>query len=224
MQHPIKKLLDHGLITKVIVILTAFMITGHMASAALLIPEGNLGSLEEVQMPQSVQVSIENESFKLTSVGYGLRTKKVVFVTVKVYLGQLFVSDLASFKKAEALASVKTQKSLAMQLHFLRNVDGETVQKSFQEALTANDISLNESDVKQFLEVVKNAGEVKEGRKLSIVGATLPSGQEVLIIENTQGQISEIKSNKGFIEKIFSIWLGKTTDSGIASLKAAVLK
>ena len=191
--------------------------------AALLTPEGQGGVLEKVVLPQHVQATVEGTTQKLTSVGFGLRTKKVVFVNVKVYLGQFFVSDLASFDKKEALNSAKKQKSLAIQMHFLRSVEGEKVQKSFQEALQANGISLTDSDVQQFLEVVKNSGEAKEGHKISIVGTNLAEEKQAILFENTQGQISEIKSSPGFVEKIFSIWLGKPSDSGVANLKSAIL-
>ncbi len=111
-----------------------------------------------------------------------------------------------------------------MQLHFLRSVDGDTVQKSFKEALKTNKIDTEDAAVKQFLDSVSKGGEAKEGKSLSVLGAKLKDGTEAILYETTAGNLSEIKGPAGFIEKVFSIWLGKPADSGVAELKKAFLK
>lgn len=194
--------------------------------AALLTTEGSGSKIEKLTLPTSGVTSVDGDSLKLTAVGAGLRTKKVVFVNVKVYVGQLFVNSLESFKKtdSEALSSLKEQKAVAIQMHFLRDVDADNVQKSFREALKANGVDTNEAPTQQFLESVKNGGEAKEGKNLTVVGAKLKDGSEVISYETTGGTISQIKGEAGFVEKIFSIWLGKPSDSGVADLKKAILK
>ena len=52
---------------------------------------------------------------------------------------------------------------MAIQLHFLRDVDADNVQKSFKEALKANNVSLEDAAVKQFLDSVAKGGEAKDG-------------------------------------------------------------
>lgn len=196
------------------------------ASAALLTSEGSGEKIEKVTLSSSATAQVENEAVKLTSVGAGLRAKKVVFVNVKVYVGQLFVSTPESFKKtdSEALTSLKEQKAVAIQLHFLRDVDADNVQKSFKEALKANNVSLDDAAVKQFLDSVSKGGEAKDGKALTILGAKLKDGSESVFYETTSGNISEIKGPAGFIEKVFAIWLGKPSDDGVASLKKSILK
>lgn len=195
-------------------------------SAALLTPEGAGEKIEKVALATSATANIEGESIKLTSVGAGLRAKKVVFVNVKVYVGQLYLASPATFKKsdAEALGSLKDQKAVAVQLHFVRDVDADNVQKSFKEALKANKIDIEESSVKQFLDSVSKGGEAKEGKALTILGAHLKDGSEAILYETTSGNLSEIKGSAGMIEKIFSIWLGKPSDDGVAQLKKSFLK
>ncbi len=204
---------------------------------ALLSLEGTGPVVEKISLPASAQVKLGEklaektgkktveETVKLSSVGAGLRSKKVVFVNVRVYVAQLFVASPETFKKndAEALASVKDQKAIAIQLHFLRNVDGENVEKSFREALKVNDIQ-DDASVSQFLEAVVKGGEAKEGKVLSILGVKSADGVETITYETTSGAVSEIKGSAGFIEKVFSIWLGKSSDDGVASLKKAMLK
>lgn len=196
------------------------------ASAALLTPEGTGEKIEKISLSTSATANVEGESIKLTSVGAGLRTKKVVFVNVKVYVGQLYVANPATFKKsdAEALGSLKDQKAVAVQLHFVRDVDADNVQKSFKEALKANKIDIEDASLKQFLDSVSKGGEAKEGKALTILGAHLKDGSEAILYETTSGNLSEIKGSSGLIEKVFSIWLGKPADDGVAHLKKAFLK
>ncbi|WP_374080070.1 chalcone isomerase family protein [Bdellovibrio bacteriovorus] len=196
------------------------------ASAALLTPEGAGEKIEKVSLAASATANVEGESIKLTSVGAGLRAKKVVFVNVKVYVGQLYVASPATFKKSdvEALGSLKDQKAVAVQLHFVRDVDADNVQKSFKEALKANNIDIEESSVKQFLDSVAKGGEAKEGKALTVLGAHLKDGSEAILYETTSGNLSEIKGSAGLIEKIFAIWLGKPSDDGVAQLKKSFLK
>lgn len=194
--------------------------------AAILTPEGSGEKVEKVTLATAGTALIDNESVKLTSVGAGLRAKKVVFVNVKVYVGQLYVSDVEGFKKsdAEALGSLKDQKAVAIQLHFLRDVDADNVQKSFKEALKVNNVSLDDAAIKQFLDSVSKGGEAKDGKALTILGAKLKDGSESVFYETTSGNVSEIKGPAGFIEKVFAIWLGKPSDDGVATLKKSILK
>jgi len=197
------------------------------ASAALLTPEGSSAEkVEKIALPSSASANVDGESLKLTAVGAGLRAKKVVFVNVKVYVGQLLVSSPETFKKsdAEALGSLKDQKAVAVQMHFLRDVDAENVQKSFKEAFKTNKIDIEDASVKQFLDSVAKGGEAKEGKALTVLGAHLKDGSEAVLYETTSGNLSQIKGSAGFIEKIFSIWLGKPADDGVAQLKKSFLK
>lgn len=192
--------------------------------AALLTPEGNGEKLEKFTLPASATATVENETLKLTPIGAGLRAKKVVFVNVKVYVGQLLVSNPESFKKDDPMGSLKNQKTVAIQMHFLRDVDAENVQKSFKEALKANSVSVDDAAVKQFLDSVAKGGEAKDGKALTVLGSKLADGSEAIIYETTSGNISEIKGPAGFTEKIFAIWLGKPADDGVAQLKKSILK
>lgn len=208
-----------------LVLLLSFFMTS-TSLAALLTPEGDGGQVEKIKLPATASLNADGETLKLTAVGSGLRAKKVVFVNVKVYAGQLLVSDLGTFKKAEseALGSLKDQKAVAIQMHFLRDVDADNVQKSFKEALHANGIKTEEAPVKDFLEAVSKGGEAKEGKALTVVGHKNKDGSETISYETTSGQATTIKGSAGFIEKIFSIWLGKSSDDGVAQLKKSILK
>ncbi|WP_413294083.1 chalcone isomerase family protein [Bdellovibrio sp. HCB185ZH] len=194
------------------------------ANAALLKAEAGTQKMEKVILSSSATTNVDGEDVKLTEVGAGLRAKKVVFVNVKVYIGELFVSDVAKFNKGEALTSVKDQKAIAIQLHFLRAVDAANVQKSFKEALAANSVNLEDSSIKQFLDAVSKGGEAQEGKSLTILGSRMKDGSEKISYETTSGTVTEIKGSAGFIQNVFAIWLGKPADDGVAELKKSILK
>jgi hypothetical protein len=208
---------------KIFVSLATALLLSVNASAALLSADGTSGKLEKVNLSSSVTTNTENESMKLSYVGSGLRAKKVVFVNIKVYVAEFFVSNPEKFKKTEPLNSLKDQKAVAIQLHFLRGVDAENVQKSFKEALSANGVNIDDAGVKQFLEAVAKGGEAQEGKALSILGSQLADGSQKISYETTSGSITEIKG-QGLVEKVFSIWFGKPSDDGVATLKNSILK
>lgn len=196
------------------------------ALAALLTPQGTSESkIEKVSLAPAANATVEGETINLKAISAGMRMKKVLFVEFKVYVAELFASSPESFKKNEsqALASLKGQKAVAIKLHFVRAVEAKDVQKSFADALKINKIDVNDGAVKQFLDATKN-GKAEEGKALTVLGATLKDGSEVIFYETTGGEISEIKGPAGFIEKIFSIWLGRPADVGLAELKKQLLK
>jgi hypothetical protein len=211
---------------KAVTTLLILMLTSTLSFAALLTTEGQGEKIEKLTLATAAQAGVDGAVIKLSSVGAGLRAKKVVFVNVRVYVGQLYVASPEKFKKndAEALGSVKDQKAIAMQLHFLRNVDAESVQKSFKEALKVNGVSEEDANVKEFLAAVANGKEASEGKALTILGLHNADGSESVSYETTSGQVTVIKGVAGFVEKVFAIWLGKPADDGVAALKKAMLK
>lgn len=195
--------------------------------AALLTPQGTTETkIEKVSLVPAATAIVEGENINLKAIGAGLRSKKVLFVEFKVYVAELFVSNPESFKKneAQALASLKGQKAVAIRLHFVRGVEAKDVQKSFVDALKVNKVDVNEATLNQFLDSVTKGGKTEEGKVLTVLGASLKDGNEAIFYETTSGNVSEIKGSAGFIEKVFSIWLGRPADVGLAQLKKEILK
>ena len=194
------------------------------AQAALLTTEGAGEKIEKAQLAKTATTKVGEETLNLAAAGAGLRAKKVVFVNVKVYAAQLFVSDITKFKysESEALGSLKDQAAVAIQMHFLRSVDAENVHKSFKEALKANSVNAEGAEVKQFLDAVAQGGEAKEGKALTIVGTRAKDGAETISYETTSGKVTQVTGKPGLIQDIFSIWLGKPADDGVASLKKSI--
>jgi hypothetical protein len=121
-----------------------------------------------------------------------------------------------------ALASLDKSNALAMQLNFLRDVDAKDVQGAFQDALKENGVNVEDAAVKKFLEAVKAGGGAKEGKTL-VVAAERKGGKEIVTYEDSAGKAEAIEGGPGFIRQIFSLWLGKATDSGVENLQAGIL-
>jgi hypothetical protein len=196
------------------------------SSASLLIPEGPTENFEKVRLSPFATVDIQNEKIRLTALGAGLRSKKIAFINIRVYVAQFLASSPEKIKRSdsEALSSLKEQKAVAIQLHFLRDVEMDKVLKSFKEAMAVNHIDSEEPNLKGILNAIKSEGEVKDGQTLTLVGSHLGGGSEMITIESGAGKVTEFKGAPGLIEKVFSIWLGQPSDDGVAQLKRKLLK
>lgn len=191
------------------------------ALAQILKTQAGSEKIEGVALPASASTA---EGQKLQFVGAGLRNKKVVMVNVRVYVGSFLIADTAKFKKADALKTVTEASPAAIQLHFLRDVDADKVQSSFKEALEANKVDLKKTEVQKFLDAVKNGGEAKKGSTLTILGSKRSDGSEVVVYEDSNLKATTVSGGAGFIQDIFSIWLGHPSDDGVAKLKSDILK
>jgi hypothetical protein len=179
------------------------------------------GKIEGVSLSQSMEFPAKAGAVKLNRISAGLRYKKVVFIKAKVYVAQLFGNDPSKFKRSEseALLSLKDQSNLAIQLTFLRSVDAEKIQNAYKEGFKENAISADEAGVKEFLVAAGAGGDSKDGSTISISAERLPGGQERITYVGPNKKAAEVNGTSGLIEKIFSLFLGKMSDSGLESLK-----
>jgi hypothetical protein len=192
------------------------------AMADLLKLEAGKDKLEGVSLATSATTA---QNRKLSFVGAGLRAKKVIMVNVNVYVAQLFVADAGKFKKSEseALNSLTAAQPVALQLHFLRDVDAKKVHTSFKEALEANKVDVKKPEIQSVLEAVSQGGEAKKGKTLTLLGVKNPDGTETINYEDANLKTNTVSGPSGFIKDVFSIWLGQPSDDGVARLKASLL-
>ncbi len=181
-------------------------------------------AIEGVSTSTSAKVSVQGRSSALSLVGAGLRYKKIAFIKPNVYVGEFFVDAPAKVQKTAAavLGSLDGEKTLAMRMTFVRNVDGEKISNGFKEALEENKVKLDAGPVKAFLEAVKSGGEAKDKKTLIVVGEKL-GAKEVVTYENAAGKAVSVEGGPGFVKEIFSMWFGKIDDSGLESFRDDVL-
>ncbi len=208
---------------------TSFALAGFfpaIAFAGLLSLEPSGKTIENVAIAKSATAKIADRSIHLQTVGAGLRSKRVAIVNVKVYVTKLMLSDAAHYVRTEtdALNSAAEVSSAAIKLDFLRSVDAQTVQLAFRDSLIANQVDLNDTGIKAFLDAVSAGGNADQGKALTLVLEHLQDGQEAVTYEDTAGKSTTIVSGQGLAKKILSIWLGKPADAGLGNLKKSLIQ
>jgi len=165
-----------------------------------------------VNVPESVVV--DGMALKLN--GAGLRTKTVVFVKVKVYVGALYLPE----KMTDAAAIVSLDQPKEVRMHFLRNVDRSSILNAFREGFEANSPDKVGSLLPK-LKLLEGAlpDEVAEGQVL-VVSYAPGRGSTV----GVDGGKTVTVEGKDFAEALFRDWLGpKPVDGGLEDLREAML-
>lgn len=209
-----------------LIALATTMALGISANAALLKLDPGQKSNNGVTISTGGTASIDGSDFNLTTVGSGLRSKKVLLANVKVYVAQLLVSSPNSFvrKDREALKSLEDSQTVAMQLSFLRTVEAEKVKISFRDAFDANGVDINNPAIKALLAAVAQGGDATANGHLTFVANKHSDGTETLIYEDTAGKQAVIKGDKGLTHDVLSMWIGTPADDGLATLKKSLLE
>ncbi len=165
---------------------------------------------------------------ELTTVGSGLRKKKVVLIPIKVYIAQLMVSDQTRYVKTAggALASIDNQPTVAMYLKFLRDVPAGNIKESFQASLDANNVPATDPDIVKFMSLVDQVGAAETNGSLTILMSKAADGSETLNLEmkNQAAVEKSMTGAKGLSHKLMSIWLGAPADDYLAELKAEMMQ
>jgi len=201
------------------------LLTSSAAFAGVLTVTPGTKEIEKVRVSTEAKAKVANRVYSLKLVGAGLRYKKIALFKADVYVGELLVDAPETFAKTEAgaLASLANQKAAAIRMTFLRDVEGEKVSGSFKDGLEENKAPLDSENVKAFLEAVRTGGESRKGSTLVVIGEKLSNGKEAVSWETGSGKVTTITGDAGFMNTIFSIWLGKIDDSGLENLRDEIL-
>ena len=167
----------------------------------------NALELKGVKIDETAQVSGK----ALVLNGAGVRTKMVF----KVYVAALYLTQ----KQSDANAVISDTGNKRVSMHFLRELDAETLLKGMNEGFTDNnnaaEMSAIEPQMKQFRDMMTSAKEVKKGDM--IVLDFTSAGTQVNINGKTLGTVE----GEAFNQALLRVWLGaKPVD---ASLKKAML-
>jgi hypothetical protein len=176
----------------------------------------------------------KDKEYKLTTVGSGVRSKTVIIAEIPVYVVQLFIEKTDSSPEytktpAGALPSLDKQSVVALRLSFVRNVDASTITTAFKDALNANKISAQDSDIVMFLNEITRNGDAQEDGSVTIVLIQNEDGTRTLAYENIRDEVAStvtpVKGSKELTHKVLSMWLGAVAhDTGLVDLKEELLK
>ena len=197
-----------------------------LAQASLLSYEAGDKALNGVVLQKSAVVNDgagKPTAFKMDLLGAGLRIKTVVVVEAKVYTLQLFSDNKSGFSRdANALSSVvKNSNRVALKLDMLRTVSASSLSDSLKEALGANGYAID-AELTNVLAIFGKSAELTQGKSVSVLLAK-DNGKTNLYYEDTTGKLQSMVGSPELMTKILSIWLGKSADSGLEKLKAALL-
>jgi hypothetical protein len=122
-----------------------------------------------------------------------------------------------------ALASTDAAAAMVMQMSFVRTVDGGDMSASFREGLVSNEADFKNPAIAEFLNAVTEMGAAVSGKAITVAGIRSAAG-DVVVLENTaSGKSHKITGAAGFVNKIFSIWLGNSEDGGVTKLKSDIV-
>lgn len=206
-------------------VLISLFFASTVANANVLTLQTGDGVIQEVKLAKAATATIESRVSQLTALGAGLRIKNVLFVHAKVYVAQLFANDATKFVRSKegALGSLDGEKTVALQMNFVRSVGAGKVSNSFKEAFEKNHEALNSPEIQSFLAAVSTGSDIENGETLRLVGEKLEGGKELVTYENSKGNATSISGPAGFVKRVFAIWLGTPADSGLEDLKNALL-
>lgn len=197
-----------------------------LAKAGILTPVSATTELDGVKIVSKGSLQLGNNSYTMDIAGSGIRKKQVAIFKASVYVAQFFVSDISKFKRgsaAEANDSIPSMAAVAITITFLRDVEAKKLFSAFEEGFKANGIAIDSVEMKDFLEKVKTSGEAKKGSAWVIAGEKR-DGVEQIYLENSEKRLDIVKGPTGFIHKVFALWFGKPTDSGLEDLQKQILK
>lgn len=193
------------------------------SSAAVLTNGTAVQEKEGVKIPQTVTFKMNDQETVLNLVGSGVRKKS--FLSVKVYLAEVFADKSESFERnnEKALESLAASPTVAVRITFLRNVDAETIMNAFKDGFGVNNIDVNkDAPIKAFLDAVAKGGDGDEGKTLTFVLARNTDGSETLVYEDSKAKLVTIQSS-GLTKKVLSLWLGKMVDSKAQEMKNEIV-
>jgi len=213
------------------ILAACILVTGLSAQASLLNFTAGTKKLAGVTLSPSAVGSVQNSKgaateVKVTLLGAGLREKKVLIVDAKVYTAELFSDNEAGFVRTAdgALTSLaQNSNAVALKITMLRTVSASQLATSFEEALQANEISL-EGEMKQLLTIVENSADGVSGKSLIMLMVKEGADATTIYYEDTEGAVKQFTGSSSLINKVMAIWLGQPVDKGLSACKSQLLQ
>lgn len=207
-------------------ILISLLMVSNFSMAGVLKVETANKTIEGVKVDTSATIKTDSGDLKLDFLGAGLRSKKVLIANVKVYVAQVLADNAGKFVRTNdgAMKSMDDMSTVAFSLTFLRDVDGPTVSKAFQDSFDANNVDSNNAGIKSFLSAVSVSGQADNGKTMNIIVTKIDDKNSKITYEATNGKVSIVSGDASLFNSIASIWLGASADKGLEVLKAAILK
>jgi hypothetical protein len=163
---------------------------------------------------------------KLDLIGTGTAVKKMGLAKAKLFVVQMYAERPIFFIRNETVAinSIDKIGLTAIRMTFLRNIDGPTVNESITDYLRTNiteqEHSMYMHDISSIVTGIGVSDAVISGQHIDIVAY-----KHNLVLQNTKGVVTNVASNNNNLtNKVFSMFIGNTTDAESLSLKRQLLQ
>ncbi|MGE3973410.1 MAG: chalcone isomerase family protein [Bdellovibrionales bacterium] len=173
-------------------------------------------AINKVKIAKSAMTNTSQGEAPIAFTGAGTRIK-TVFVDVKVYVAQLFVSNLSQFQRTEAgaLPSLDDSGRVAIHITFLRDIDAAMTRTSLTNALARNHVNTQRKEFTDLLNAIESMGNATKGDQVAILSERQQDGTEFIMVDNYKGTQLSVVGPAGFARDFFSIWLGIVKDSDL---------
>lgn len=207
-------------------LVTIMLLTiGAAAHGSILTLQPGTKVIEGVTAAASGNIALKGQSIELQPVCAALRWKPVLVAKINAYVGQILSTDASKFvrNESEAIPSLDLSRSIVFHYTMLRNVDSDTLVKSFREGLIANKVDMNLPHITALVAAVKGVGDIQNKQTMFAVVQKNADNTETLFFENQNSVVTEITGPQGFSKQMISVWLGVPADKGIKAFKEACI-
>jgi hypothetical protein len=217
---------------------SAISVSAHATDILNLTPASQLDPVSGYELDLSATETVTGMNKTLTLVGDGVRAEPVpIFGMKNIYLAQFLAETPTALVRdvtnpTAVLGSLTAAGAKAIRLTFIFSpIPVNKIRFAFSNSLiqnmTTDEQTTYSDDVNAFLDTVSAAG-FSRGTSITIFGYTKADGTEDVVYEDTNGTVTSMASLKpivpGFVNKVFSIWLGNTAyDANLQQLEKSLL-
>ncbi len=150
--------------------------------------------------------------------GEGIRKKKVAIVNVDVYKIALYTTQELLSEQSEFKILASPQKAVVMTP--LRSFGGDKLKDALIDSYKVNSIDGEQQAHQDFMKLI-SAAKIQKAEQIIIFGSK-DAKAETLYIKRGE-QFEAITGHEGFVNEVFAVWLGKTVDKQLESVKQSLL-
>ena len=164
----------------------------------------------------------------MTTIGGGVRKKKILLVTFRVYTARFFVSaaDADKFERtpAHALESLDSIPAVALHLTFERSVSPQQLVDSLNAAMSANGYDVRrDTDLQALSKTIRSSDAIPSGSAAILAAIRVDADIDLVAYQSPSGAIATVRGRSGLKRALMSAWFGKPADRGLRGLRDEIL-
>lgn len=147
-----------------------------------------------------------------------IRHKRIALFNINVYQARLFLPEKeAKNKIAKDLLETFPK---AVKINPMRSFSGDRLKEAMLVSYEKNNVSLTSKAQEEFLDLISKH-KIQKNNPVYLVGIVNGDKEELHLIMKNMNEV--IYGQRGFLEEVFSVWLGKPVDSDMAKLQDIII-